>query len=163
LSHLVPRSSAVHIHITVFAFPELQINRARVFYLPCLLLQVYIQTAKGVLIDVNPQIRIPRTFKRFGGLMGKLPFLTLAQQTKERKKEKTFQCLYLRNFPFLLTDPPHTHTVIRVPLVQLLYKLSIRSANGSEKLMKVIKNPVTDHLPVGCRKIGKFYQLRQYS
>lgn len=35
------------------------------------LLQVYIQTAKGVLIEVNPSVRIPRTFKRFAGLMGK--------------------------------------------------------------------------------------------
>ena len=34
------------------------------------LLQVYIHTAKHVLIEVNPQIRIPRTFKRFAGLMG---------------------------------------------------------------------------------------------
>lgn len=34
------------------------------------LLQVYIQTAKGVLIEVNPSVRIPRTFKRFAGLMG---------------------------------------------------------------------------------------------
>lgn len=36
------------------------------------LLQVYIHTAKGVLIEVNPHVRIPRTFKRFSGLMGKL-------------------------------------------------------------------------------------------
>lgn len=34
------------------------------------LLQVYIHTNKNVLIEVNPQTRIPRTFKRFGGLMG---------------------------------------------------------------------------------------------
>ncbi|OLY83671.1 Ribosomal RNA small subunit methyltransferase mra1 [Smittium mucronatum] len=69
-------------------------------------LQVYIRTTKNVLIEINPQVRIPRTFKRFSGLM-----------------------------------------------VQLLHKLSIRSANGTEKLMKVIKNPITDHLPVNSRKI----------
>lgn len=34
------------------------------------LLQVYVHTAKGVLIEVNPHVRIPRTFKRFSGLMG---------------------------------------------------------------------------------------------
>jgi hypothetical protein len=33
-------------------------------------LQVYIHTAKGTLIEVNPHVRIPRTFKRFSGLMG---------------------------------------------------------------------------------------------
>ena len=69
-------------------------------------LQVYIQTARGVLIEVNPSVRIPRTFKRFSGLM-----------------------------------------------VQLLHKLSIRSENSKEVLLKVIKNPITDHLPTKCRKV----------
>ncbi|KAH8105431.1 nucleolar essential protein 1 [Cristinia sonorae] len=70
------------------------------------LLQVYIHTAKGVLIEVNPHVRIPRTFKRFSGLM-----------------------------------------------VQLLHKLSIRGVNGPEKLLKVIKNPITDHLPANTVKL----------
>lgn len=69
-------------------------------------LQVFIHTARGVLIEVNPSVRIPRTFKRFSGLM-----------------------------------------------VQLLHKLSIRLVNSEEKLLKVIKNPITDHLPIKCRKI----------
>ncbi|PVU92183.1 hypothetical protein BB561_003979 [Smittium simulii] len=69
-------------------------------------LQVYIRTTKNVLIEISPQVRIPRTFKRFSGLM-----------------------------------------------VQLLHKLSIRSASGEEKLIKVIKNPITDHLPTNSRKI----------
>ncbi|KAL2219108.1 nucleolar essential protein 1 [Thermoascus aurantiacus ATCC 26904] len=69
-------------------------------------LQIYIQTAKGVLIEVSPTVRIPRTFKRFAGLM-----------------------------------------------VQLLHRLSIRSTNSQEKLLKVIKNPITDHLPPNCRKV----------
>lgn len=34
------------------------------------MLQVYIHTAKNVLIEVNPHLRIPRTFKRFCGLIG---------------------------------------------------------------------------------------------
>ncbi|OBT50535.1 hypothetical protein VE04_09547 [Pseudogymnoascus sp. 24MN13] len=70
------------------------------------LLQIYIATAKGVLIEVSPTVRIPRTFKRFAGLM-----------------------------------------------VQLLHRLSIRSTNSQEKLLKVIKNPISDHLPPNCRKI----------
>jgi len=69
-------------------------------------LQIYIATAKGVLIEVSPTVRIPRTFKRFAGLM-----------------------------------------------VQLLHRLSIRSTNSQEKLLKVIKNPITDHLPPNCRKV----------
>lgn len=70
-------------------------------------LQVYIHTARNVLIEVNPSVRLPRTFKRFSGLM-----------------------------------------------VQLLHKLSIRATSSSAtKLLKVIKNPITDHLPPNCRKI----------
>ena len=34
------------------------------------LLQVYIHTTKNVLIEINPHLRIPRTFNRFCGLMG---------------------------------------------------------------------------------------------
>lgn len=73
-------------------------------------LQIYIHTAKGVLIEVSPTVRIPRTFKRFAGLM-----------------------------------------------VQLLHRLSIRSVNSQEKLLKVIKNPILDHLPPNCRKVTLSY------
>ena len=69
-------------------------------------LQIYIHTAKDVLIEVSPAVRIPRTFKRFAGLM-----------------------------------------------VQLLHRLSIHSTDSQEKLLRVIKNPVTDHLPPNCRKV----------
>ncbi|XP_018328143.1 ribosomal RNA small subunit methyltransferase NEP1 [Agrilus planipennis] len=70
------------------------------------LLQVYVHTNHNILIEINPQTRIPRTFKRFAGLM-----------------------------------------------VQLLHKFSVRASDGNMKLLKVIKNPVTDHLPVGVKKI----------
>ncbi|KAI1848328.1 hypothetical protein JX266_005634 [Neoarthrinium moseri] len=69
-------------------------------------LQIYIHTAKGVLIEVSPTVRIPRTFKRFAGLM-----------------------------------------------VQLLHRLSIRSTTSQEKLLRVIQNPISDHLPLNCRKV----------
>jgi rRNA small subunit pseudouridine methyltransferase Nep1 len=35
-------------------------------------LQIYIRTRKNVLIEVSPKCRIPRTFKRFAGLMVQL-------------------------------------------------------------------------------------------
>jgi hypothetical protein len=40
--------------------------------------------------------------------------------------------------------------------VQLLHELKIRSTEqeGSKTLLKIVKNPVTVHLPVGCRRIG---------
>ncbi|EDW30780.1 GL13401 [Drosophila persimilis] len=69
------------------------------------LLQVFVRTEHNVLIEINPQTRIPRTFKRFAGLM-----------------------------------------------VQLLHKFQIRANDSSRRLMSVIKNPITDHLPVGCKK-----------
>ncbi|CAB0005203.1 unnamed protein product [Nesidiocoris tenuis] len=78
------------------------------------LLQVYIKTEKNVLIEINPQTRIPRTFKRFAGLM-----------------------------------------------VQLLHKFNVRAANGGMKLLKAIKNPVTDHLPVGCVKMGTSFSCKK--
>eukprot|EP01120_Amphizonella_sp_Union-15-10_P001267 TRINITY_DN11323_c0_g1_i1.p1 TRINITY_DN11323_c0_g1~~TRINITY_DN11323_c0_g1_i1.p1 ORF type:complete len:281 (+),score=38.51 TRINITY_DN11323_c0_g1_i1:62-904(+) len=72
-------------------------------------LKVYIHTAKNVLIEIDSRTRIPRTFKRFAGLM-----------------------------------------------VQLLHELKIQSVQkeGSKALLKVIKNPITNHLPPGCLKIG---------
>jgi len=35
-------------------------------------LQVYMKTQKGVLVEISPSIRIPRTYKRFSGLMVQL-------------------------------------------------------------------------------------------
>ncbi|XP_027823727.1 ribosomal RNA small subunit methyltransferase NEP1 isoform X5 [Ovis aries] len=43
--------------------------------------------------------------------------------------------------------------------VQLLHKLSVRAADGPQKLLKVIKNPVSDHFPVGCMKIGTSFSV----
>ena len=68
---------------------------------------VYVTTQKNVLFKVSPKTRVPRTFKRFCGLM-----------------------------------------------VQLLQKLSIRSSNGPEKLMQVVKQPVTKYFPAGARRVG---------
>ncbi|KAF4520941.1 hypothetical protein B566_EDAN008916 [Ephemera danica] len=78
------------------------------------LLQVYIHTEKNVLIEVNPQTRIPRTYKRFAGLM-----------------------------------------------VQLLHRFNVRATDGPMKLLKVIKNPVESHLPVGCRKIATSFSANR--
>lgn len=82
---------------------------------------LFVKTDKNVLIQVNPHIRIPRTFKRFCGLM-----------------------------------------------VQLLQKLSIRATNGPDKLLRVVKQPVTRYLPLGARRVGmsfsapKVVQLKDY-
>lgn len=70
------------------------------------LLQVFIHTEQNVLIEVHPQTRIPRTFRRFCNLF-----------------------------------------------VQLLHKMCIRAEEGGLKLLKTVKNPVSDHLPVGASRV----------
>lgn len=80
------------------------------------LLKVYIATTKKVLIEVHPSIRIPRTYKRFAGLM-----------------------------------------------VQLLHKMKIKASNDSTALLKVIKNPFSQHLPAGTRCYGFSSQGTLYS
>jgi len=79
-------------------------------------LKVYIATTKKVLIDVHPSIRIPRTYKRFAGLM-----------------------------------------------VQLLHKMKIKAGNDSTTLLKVIKNPFSQHLPAGTRCFGMSCEGTLYS
>ncbi|XP_028761413.1 ribosomal RNA small subunit methyltransferase nep-1 [Neltuma alba] len=75
---------------------------------------VYVRTEKGVLFEVKPHVRIPRTFKRFSGVM-----------------------------------------------LQLLQKLSITAVGKREKLLRVIKNPVTQHLPLDSRKISLSYSSQK--
>ncbi|TVT99775.1 hypothetical protein EJB05_54835 [Eragrostis curvula] len=75
---------------------------------------VYVRTEKGVLFEIKSHVRMPRTFKRFCGLMS-----------------------------------------------QLLQKLSITAVGKREKLLNVIKNPVTRYLPVGARKIGLSYSAEK--
>ena len=70
-------------------------------------IRVMVHTEKNVLIEINAKTRIPRTFKRFSGLM-----------------------------------------------VQLLHRLKIRSADGRDMLLKVIKNPISRHLPAGAACYG---------
>lgn len=45
-------------------------------------------------------------------------------------------------------------------MVQLLHKFQVRANETSRRLMSVIKNPITDHLPVGCKKYAMSYSGR---
>lgn len=49
----------------------------------CGLVKIYIKTTKNILIDVNPLIRIPRTYKRFAGLMVQLLHTMKIKSTTE--------------------------------------------------------------------------------
>ena len=49
---------------------------------------------------------------------------------------------------------PRTYKKFLALMAQLLTKLKIRSVKSSITLMKIIKNPVTVHFPLGVKKIG---------
>jgi rRNA small subunit pseudouridine methyltransferase Nep1 len=70
------------------------------------MLEIFIHTKKGVLLSVDPRLRLPRSIRLFDKMM-----------------------------------------------TQALFKLKVRSTSGYLSLMKVIKNPVTDHLPPNTRFI----------
>ena len=100
-------------HQSLLALLDSPLNKAG-------LLQIYLRTTKNVLIEIHPTLRIPRTIKRFNGLM-----------------------------------------------VQLLHKLKIRAVDGPHVFMKVIKNPVAQHLPAGARKFvtsnkGKLVNMHDF-
>jgi rRNA small subunit pseudouridine methyltransferase Nep1 len=97
------------LHQELLALMDSPLNKAG-------LLQIYIHTQKHVLIEVNPATRIPRTYKRFAGLM-----------------------------------------------VQLLHKMKIKAGTESTTLLKVIKNPFSQHLPAGTRCFGFSCQGELYS
>ena len=67
------------------------------------MLKVYIQTSKKILIDVNPAIRIPRTYKRFAGLMVQL----LHKMKIKASSESTTLLKVIKN-PFSQYLPPGT-------------------------------------------------------
>lgn len=107
------------------------------------LLQVYIHTAKNVLIEVHPQCRIPRIYNRFSGLMGETAGFRLPGGGRLCDSQS-----------IIARVPSISSFSFPIP-VQLLHDLSISAKGSTQKLLKVIKNPITDHLPTGCRKIGK--------
>ena len=51
------------------------------------------------------------------------------------------------------TRIPRTFPRFAGLMVQLLHKFSVKASDSALKLLKVIKNPITDHLPVGCKKV----------
>ncbi|KAF9563348.1 Nep1-domain-containing protein [Agrocybe pediades] len=89
------------------------------------LLQVYIHTARGVLIEVNPHVRIPRTFKRFSGLMVQL-----------------LHKLSIRG----VNGPEKLLKVVKARLNALCLILGLY-------VDSLVQNPITDHLPPNTIKL----------
>eukprot|EP00184_Porphyridium_aerugineum_P000449 CAMPEP_0184701850 /NCGR_PEP_ID=MMETSP0313-20130426/21902_1 /TAXON_ID=2792 /ORGANISM="Porphyridium aerugineum, Strain SAG 1380-2" /LENGTH=89 /DNA_ID=CAMNT_0027162093 /DNA_START=43 /DNA_END=308 /DNA_ORIENTATION=- len=42
-------------------------------------------------------------------------------------------------------------------MVELLQKLKVRATNSPDPLLKVIRNPIMSHLPLGCHKVLMTY------
>ncbi|KAL9265051.1 Ribosomal RNA small subunit methyltransferase NEP1-like protein [Drosera capensis] len=121
---------------------------------------VYVRTEKGVLIEVKPYVRIPRTMKRFAGIMCKCQLsdqlslkMLVPMQPNDHELEASFDLLFFQ-CRFMFSN----FTLFwQSFIVQLLQKMSISAVGKREKLMRVIKNPVTQYLPPNSRKIGFSY------
>ncbi|CAE1299157.1 EMG1 [Acanthosepion pharaonis] len=65
----------------------------------------------------------------------------------------------LRPLFFSLRERPRASlslSLVSFPSViffQLLHRLSVHASDGPQKLLRVIKNPINNHLPVGCTKL----------
>ncbi|KEG05704.1 essential for mitotic growth 1 [Trypanosoma grayi] len=81
------------VHQTLLHLLDSPLNRAG-------LLQVFLCTKKGVVIAVDPRLRVPRHMRLFEKMM-----------------------------------------------VSCLYKMKVRAAHGYLSLLRVVRNPVTDHIP----------------
>lgn len=49
---------------------------------------------------------------------------------------------------------PRTETLFYALMAQILEKLKVRAVNSSKTLLKIVKNPITDHLPQDCLRVG---------
>lgn len=60
------------------------------------------------------------------------------------------------------TRIPRTFARFSGLMVQLLHKLSIHASEGNhEKLLRVIKNPITRYFPAGCVKLGMSFSAER--
>ena len=108
---------------------------------------LYVRTVKGVLIEIHPQVRLPRTFKRFCGLMVQLlqKFSIHATNASSKLLKVTFRHSLLEKTPSGGYDaiPPLQTTSIKPCnrfcnlMVHLLQKFSIQPMNASSKVLKV--------------------------
>ncbi len=103
---------------------------------------VYVHTSKNVLIQVNPQVsgcrRVHTSARCMHSFISIFCFFSWI--------DAWLFCAQVRL--------PRTFRRFCGLLVQLLQKLSIRATNGPDKLLRVVKGPVTRYLPTNARRIG---------
>ena len=91
------------LHQELLALQDSPLNKAG-------LLKIYVVTEKKVLIDIHPATRIPRTYKRFAGLM-----VQLLHKMKIKAADDHTTLLKIIKNPFLNTCRPE-HDVMACPL-----------------------------------------------
>ncbi|TNN51912.1 Ribosomal RNA small subunit methyltransferase NEP1 [Liparis tanakae] len=71
------------------------------------------------------------------------------------KVGKTFELLNCDQHKNMIVKSGRNPGHIRPDIThQLLHKLSVRASDGPQKLLRMIKNPVSDHLPPGCPRMS---------
>ncbi len=112
-------------------------------------LEVYLHTHNNVIIKVSPQCRIPRTYKRFAGLIVQCLFKLVIRADASQTAS---------------TSAPPSHKKIEKPdRMRNKWKKNHDKYEEEEEeeeldreyvdglvLMKVMKNPITKHLPMGA-------------
>ena len=118
-------------------------------------LHVLMLTKKNVLIEISPHTRIPRTFKRFCGLMGACAPCRARAATSGAPLFGWGGWAHARARSSL-TAAAHFFPRSLAPwrAVQLLHNLKVRAADSNDTLMRVLKSSVTQHIPLGCDVIG---------
>ena len=106
-------------------------------------LHVLMLTKKNVLIEISAHTRIPRTFKRFCGLMG-------ASRRRAAAQPPAIPLFSLSPS----ANPPPRAALVFWAAVQLLHNLRVRAADSNDTLMRVLKSNVSQHIPLGCDVIG---------
>ena len=105
---------------------------------------IFVKIDGGALFEIKPHVRIPRTCKRFCGLISK--FSTISLLLFLSMHCRTFFCFSVKNETYFWNI-----------VVELLQKSCVRAKNTNEILLRVIEEPVTHHLPVQSHIVGWLY------
>jgi rRNA small subunit pseudouridine methyltransferase Nep1 len=102
-------------------------------------LQVFIHTQKNVCIEVNPQCRIPRTYRRFAGLMvqllHKFKIVAATGTEQENKTDKASNRVLMK----VVKNPIQSH----LPLNSV--KIALEESDDNDKLIR-LENLVREKL-----------------
>lgn len=132
---------------------------------------VYVHTARNVLIQVSPHTRLPRTFKRFSGLM-----VQLLHKLSIRATNGPDKLMRVGGGPAAWARAPRKRQAggCRAACVRCGVNAGHGSCGGAQgrcyaesttlactPSRQVVKGPVTRYLPPGCPRIGFSHSAAQ--